>query len=71
MKRFYDTLFRFFYGWEQPCEISGLTNFSYVFRRYAEMRRKTICMSRVTGETFSEDYALVWKKYPIPNYGND
>ena len=63
--------FGFFMVGGQPCEISGLTNFSYVFRRYAEIRRKTLCMSRVTGEMFSEDYTLVWKKYPIPNYGND
>jgi len=61
----------FFMVGNKPYEIIGLTNFSYIFRRYAEMRRKTLCMSRVTGGLFSEDYTLVWKKYPIPNYGND
>ena len=41
-----------------------------IFLMYSAVTRveeETACSFRVTGGMFSEDYRLVWKKYPIQN----
>jgi len=42
--------------------------YSVVTRKEGEKRH---FRSRVTGEMFSEDYTLAWKKHPIQNFGTD